>query len=330
MAALLDGYTVITGDEQIRRRPVKALLSAIAELGAWAHTSRPGADACPVIIRGPMKGGTARLEGLFSQYVTSILMSAPLLENDTEILVENPGEKPYLDMTLDWMRRYGVTAERSSDYRRFFVRGGQRYTPADTSIASDWSGVAFPAVAALISGSEITIDSLDFNDCHGDKALVDFLVLMGADMEKDVAGGRLMVRGGKRLKAGIRIDLKDTPDTLPALAVAAVCAEGDTVFTGLAVTRLKETDRVQVMASELTKMGAYIESDADTMTIHGGRALTGTLVQSRGDHRVAMALLICGLAAGGTTSVQDAECAAVSFPGFFQAMQGLGAAFTVL
>jgi 3-phosphoshikimate 1-carboxyvinyltransferase len=327
MAALLDGWTYITGDEQIRRRPVKALLSALGELGARAWTARPGVDACPVVVHGPMKGGTARLDGLFSQYVSSILMSAPLLENDTEILVENPGERPYLDLTLDWMKRYGVTAERSADYRRFFVRGGQRYTPADTVIAGDWSAAAFPAVAALVTGSTITIESLDYNDGHGDKAVLDFLVRMGAGIEQDPAGNRLVVRGDGTLSSGIRIDLRDCPDALPALAVAAARAEGDTLFSGLAVTRLKETDRVQVMASELTKMGARIECDADTMTVHGGRELRGTLVESHGDHRVAMALLICGLASGGTTFVKDAECAEVSFPAFFQAMSALGASF---
>lgn len=325
MAALVDGYTFITGDEQIRRRPVKALLAALTELGAEAFTSRPGVDACPVIIRGPMKGGTARLDGLLSQYVTSILMSAPLLENDTEILLKDPGEKPYLDMTLDWMKKYGVSVEKSADYKRFFVKGGQRYTPCDTTIASDWSGVAFPAVAALVSDSEITVDSIDFNDTHGDKAVIDFLIQMGADIEKDFANKRLIVRGGRTMKSGIRIDLRDTPDALPALAVAAAFAEGDTVFTGLAAVRLKETDRVKVMCCELTKTGVRVESNADTMTVYGGRRPRGTVIESHNDHRVAMAMLICGLASDGTTSVKDAGCASVSFPGFFEAMEGLGA-----
>jgi 3-phosphoshikimate 1-carboxyvinyltransferase len=324
MAALIDGYTFITGDEQIRRRPIKALLEALNELGARAFTSRPGIDACPVIIRGPMKGGTAHLNGLLSQYVTSILMSAPLLEKDTEILLEDPGERPYLDMTVDWMKRYGVSAEKSADYKRFFVKGGQRYTPCETTIASDWSGVAFPVVAAVISDSEITVDAIDFNDSHGDKAVIDFLVQMGADIEKDFANKRLIVRGGKAITSGISIDLRNTPDALPALAVAAAFAQGDTVFTGLAAVRLKETDRVKVMSSELSKLGARVESGPDTMTVRGGHTLKGTIVESYKDHRVAMAMLIAGFSAEGTTSVRDAECAAVSFPGFFEALEGLG------
>jgi 3-phosphoshikimate 1-carboxyvinyltransferase len=325
MAALLDGYTFITGDEQIRRRPIKPLLAALRELGAEAFTSRPETDSCPVIIRGPMKGGAAHLEGLLSQYVTSILMSAPLVKADTEIFLKEPGETPYLDMTLDWMKRFGVPAERSPDFKRFFVKGGREYTPCDTTIASDWSGVAFPAVAAIISDSEITIDAIDFNDTQGDKVVIDYLIQMGANITKD--NKRLIVKGGSALKSGLRFDLKNTPDALPALSVAAAFAEGDTVFTGLAAVRLKETDRVQVMSSELGKMGALIENTPETMTVHGGKKLTGTVIESHNDHRVAMAMLVCGFAANGVTTVRDADCAAVSFPGFFEAMEALGASF---
>jgi 3-phosphoshikimate 1-carboxyvinyltransferase len=327
MAALLDGYTFITGDEQIRRRPIKPLLAALRELGAEAFTSRPTADACPVIIRGPMKGGTARLDGLLSQYATSILMSAPLVDKDTEVLLKEPGETPYLDMTLDWMKRFGVQAERSPDFKRFFVRGGQKYTPCEITIASDWSGVAFPAVAAIISGSEITIEAIDFDDNQGDKAVIDYLIQMGADITKDRANKRLIVKGGNKLKSGLRFDLRNTPDALPALSVAAAFSEGDTVFTGLAAVRLKETDRVQVMTGELGKMGASIENTPETMTVHGGKKLTGTVIESHRDHRIAMAMLVCGFAAGGLTTVRDAECAAVSFPGFFEAMEAIGASF---
>jgi 3-phosphoshikimate 1-carboxyvinyltransferase len=327
VAALLDGYTFITGDEQIRKRPIKALLKALNELGAEAFTTRPDVDACPVVIRGPMKGGTAHLGGLLSQYATSILMSAPLLEKDTEILLENPGETPYLDMTLAWMKKYGVSAERSADFKRFFVKGRQHYTACETTIASDWSGVAFPVVAGIVTDSEISIDSIDFNDGHGDKAVIDFLIQMGADIEKDLANNRLVVKGGKKIKSGITIDLRNNPDALPVLAVAAAFAEGDTVFTGLAVVRLKETDRVQVMTEMLTRMGAKVENASETMTVHGGHKLSGTTIESYKDHRIAMAMLIAGFFAEGLTSVKDAECAAVSFPGFFEAMEKLGASF---
>lgn len=111
MAALVDGYTFVTGDAQIRRRPIDETLSAIRELGGFAEPSRPGSTSCPAVIHGIMKGGTAHFDGKLSQIVSGIMMAAPLLESDTDIVIRNPKEKPYLDITLDWMARYGVPLE---------------------------------------------------------------------------------------------------------------------------------------------------------------------------------------------------------------------------
>lgn len=325
MAALVDGYTFVTGDEQIRRRPIDGTLSAINELGGFAAASRLESTSCPVVIHGIIKGGKAHFEGKLSQIVSGIMMAAPLAQKDTELLIRDPKEKPYLDITLDWMARYGIRVEHSEDYTRFLVRGGQVYQAAETVVSGDWSGVAFPLVAGLITGSDIVIDAVDFNDSQGDKAVVDRLIEMGAGIEKDVPGVRLFVHGAKRLRGGITIDMRDIPDALPALSIAAAFAEQDTHFTGLAHVRLKETDRVAVMAQELAKMGVHVEIGADDMTVFGGSRVHGAYVESHGDHRVAMALLVCGLAAEGCTEVEDAGCAAVSFPNFFEVMNGLGA-----
>lgn len=325
MAALTKGYTFVTGDEQIRRRPIDETLSAIRELGGEAFASRPGSKACPAIVHGVMKGGTAHFEGQLSQIVSGIMMTAPLLEGDTEIIIRDPKEKPYLQLTLDWMERYGIMVENKDAYSRFLIPGRRAYTPAETTVASDWSGVAFPLVAGVITQSEIVIDAVDFQDSQGDKAVVDHLIAMGADITKDVKGRRILVRGGKGLHGGTVIDMRDIPDSLPALSVAAAYADGDTTFVGLEHVRLKETDRVAVMEQELKKMGANIETGADHMLVHGGKRLHGAEVRSWDDHRVAMALLVCGLWAEGSTRVLDAQCAAVSFPNFFEVMDGLGA-----
>ncbi|MCI8516056.1 MAG: 3-phosphoshikimate 1-carboxyvinyltransferase [Hungatella sp.] len=330
MAALCDGYTFITGDVQIRRRPMGETLSAICQLGGEAFPSRPGSGSCPAIVRGRMRGGIARFEGTLSQVVSGIMMAAPLLEEDTEIFIKNPKEKPYLQLTLDWMLRYGILVENKEDYRHFVIRGGRSYRKADTVVASDWSGVAFPLVAAVITDSEVVIDAVDFQDSQGDKAVVDCLIAMGADITRDLEAGTLAVKGGREMKSEVSIDLRDIPDSLPALSVAAAFARGDTRFTGLEHVRLKETDRVAVMEQELGKMGADVETGPDYMTVHGGKRLTGTVVDSHGDHRVAMALTVCGLWAKGTTLVKGAQCAAVSFPDFFKVMNRLGAGIEIL
>lgn len=326
MAALVEGYTFITGDAQIRRRPIQPVLTAINALGGEAFTSRPGADACPAIIKGKMGGGSVRFTNSLSQFVSSIMLSAPLAGGDIEIINEKPLEKPYLQLSIDWMRRYGVELlHNSGDYTHFKIKGGQTYTAAESVVPADWSGVAFPLVAGLITPSEITISGLDFEDSQGDKAVVEHLIAMGGDIVKDAVSGRMLVKGGRPLKGGLTIDLSDIPDSLPALSVAAAFAEGDTTFTGLAHVRLKETDRVAVMAGELGKVGAEVEAGPDYMIVRGGRPLTGAAVQSHDDHRVAMAMSVCGLAAEGSMLVEQSECAAVSFPTFYTGMQKLGA-----
>lgn len=325
MAALTEGYTFVTGDSQIRRRPIDETLAAIRELGGEAFCSRPGSRSCPAVVRGKMRGGTAHFDGKLSQVVSGVMMAAPLLEEDTEIIIKNPKEKPYLQLTLDWMSRYGIDVENGLDYSYFKISGRNSYHAAKSTVASDWSSVAFPLVAGVITDSEITIDGVDFTDSQGDKAVVNHLISMGADITKDEAGHALSVRGGRRLRSGIEIDMRDIPDSLPALSVAAAYAEGDTTFIGLEHVRLKETDRVAVMEQELCKMGADIESGPDYMVVHGGHQLTGAEVSSHDDHRVAMALVVCGLWAKGDTRVSEAQCAAVSFPNFFEVMNNLGA-----
>lgn len=325
-AALTDGYTFLTGDAQIRRRPIQPVLDAINQLGGRAFCSRVGVNACPAIIGGKMKGGTVRFRHSLSQFVSSIMMAAPMLENDTRIINEEPLEKPYLQITIDWMKKCGVElAQNSGDYTSFLVRGRQEYKPVESTISSDWSGVAFPLVAGVVTDSQVNICGVNFNDSQGDKAVVDHLIAMGADITKDRENGRLIVRGGRELHGGLTIDLCDIPDSLPALCVAAAYAKGDTRFTGLGHVRMKETDRVAVMTSELTKLGASIEMGSDYMVVHGGKKLTGAAVESFDDHRVAMALVVCGLFAEGTTTVHNSQCAAVSFPTFFEVMTGLGA-----
>lgn len=325
MASLCEGTTFITGDKQIRRRPIKPLLDALNQLGSEANVTRPGSIAPPCTIKGKLQGGKANFDGFCSQFISSVALAAPLAQNDTIIEVENPLEKPYLQMTLDWMERYGVKPEVTPDYKEFKIKANQGYTACDSVVPSDWSGVAFPLVAAVTTPSELVIEGVDFNDCQGDKAVVDHLIAMGADITKDVDNHRMIIKGGKPLKSDLTINLNDIPDSLPALSVAACYAEGKTTFTGLAHVRVKETDRVAVMEQELRKLGAEIETGPDYMIVTGGKTLTGAEVDSHDDHRVAMALVVCGMFAEGEMHVKDAECAAVSFPNFYEVMNNAGA-----
>lgn len=325
IAGLLDGITVITGDEQIRRRPVAELVNGLRSLGVRAELTTTDRKAPPVVIKGPMQGGTVHMSGFSSQFTSAILLAATLVDGTVEVVIENPLEKPYLQMTVDWVRKFGGEIEMTEDYKRFTVRGPKPYQTCSAIVPADWSGAAFPLVAAAITNSTVTIEGVDVDDCQGDKEVLRILMEMGADIEVNKEKMQVTVRGGKPLKAKSTIDLSDIPDTLPALSVCACFAEGDTHFTGLAHVRVKETDRVAVMYELLTKCGADIEIGADYMVVHGGKALTGQVVNSYDDHRIAMAMTVCGLAAEGTMKVEHAECASVSFPEFYEKMNKIGA-----
>ncbi|MGI5854338.1 MAG: 3-phosphoshikimate 1-carboxyvinyltransferase [Bacillota bacterium] len=327
MAALLDQWSVLSGDHQIRRRPVRALLRTLEALGATAFTTRRDVDAAPIVVRGPLKAGTVKTSGNFSQFISGPLLVSPMIEGTTRIEVENAKEKPYLQMTVDWMTQHGIKLDYDSkNYSYFEIKGPQKYSNVNARIPSDWESVAFPLVAAAVTDSKLTIDDLDLDGNQGDAAIVDVLQEMGANIQVDHAHNSLTVTGGSKLH-GITVNCSDIPDALPILSVAACFAEGTTKLTGVEMVRAKETDRVAVMHQELAKMGAHIEETHDSMTIHGGHQLTGAVVSSHDDHRVAMSLAVAGLFAKGKTVVNDAQCVSVSFPGFFEIMNRVGAGF---
>ncbi len=326
VAALVEeGYTVITGDEQIRRRPLKVLVDALNELGATAFLTRSESTAPPVVVKGPLRGGKTTIQGFNSQYVSSLLLSSPFSQTDVELFVENALEKPYVQMTLDWMRKFGIDVSNPDDYSHFYIQGGQCYHSGTYTIAADWSAVAFPLVAASITKSDLMLTGLDFNDSQGDKRVIQILQDMGAHLVIDEKAGTLRVIGGTPLKGGMVIDMSDIPDALPALTVAATQAQGRTVFTNLAHVRLKETDRVLEMQQKLTYLGCDIQLQDDVLVVQGPTPIQSREVSSSFDHRIAMALFCAGLCAENGLVVNDVECASVSFPNFFESFQACGA-----
>lgn len=270
------------------------------------------------MIRGPLKGGRTRIECPTSQYLSALLLAAPLAGGDTEIEVPLLHERPYVDITLSWMDRLDIRYERDG-YSRFFIPGGQRYPAFERELPGDFSSATFFLCAAAITGSELLLTGLDMNDPQGDKAVTGILQQMGCNIENVPEGIR--VRG--RLLEGGSFDLNALPDSLPALAVTACFARGETRLLNVPQAREKETDRIRVMREELTKMGADIEELPDGLIIKGKPGLHGATVSSWNDHRIAMALSIAGLAAEGRTEITGAECAAVTFPGFYELLDSV-------
>lgn len=318
-AALVNGGTVLTGDEQIRRRPVGPLMDALNDLGARAE-SLSGGGVAPVIVYGPMRGGRVKLDcSKTSQYLTSLLINCPLAPDDTHITAHNLVEKPYIEMTLRWLQEQGVEIG-NDHFEEFYIPGGQRYHAFDKPIPADFSSATFFMCAAAITKSKLTLVGLDPLDTQGDKAVVDVLRHMGAGVHWDEDS---LTIEGESLVGGT-FDLANTPDALPALAVTACFAEGETRLVNVAQARLKETDRIAVMCRELKKMCAEIEELPDGLVIRG-KALHAAAVHGHSDHRIIMALAIAGLAVEGKTEINTAEALSVTFPTFVELMSGVGA-----
>lgn len=318
-AALVDGSSVFTGDEQIRRRPAGPLIEALNSLGAQVESTRSNGTA-PLVVRGPMTGGSVTLDcGKTSQYLTSLLINCPLASGNTVIEAESLVERPYIEMTLAWLAEQGV--ELTNDgFRRFSIPGGQRYKGFAKVIPGDFSSATFFMCAAAITGGDLELNGLDPNDTQGDRVVAGMLMEMGANVEQTHRG--LRVRGGEL--TGATLDLGDTPDALPALAVTACFAHGETRLVNVAQARLKETDRITVMREELSKMGADIQELPDGLMVRGSR-LRAARVDGRHDHRVVMALAVAGLAVDGETSVESAEALDVTFPTFVELIRSAGA-----
>jgi 3-phosphoshikimate 1-carboxyvinyltransferase len=323
LASLLNGCSVFTGDYQIRNRPAQPLIEALNALGADVTSTRDNGQP-PLVVRGPMRGGIVELDGSkTSQYLTSLLISCPLADGDTEIKVKNLTERPYVEMTLGWLAEQGIELEQEG-FEVFRIPGRQRYKAFEKQAPGDWSSAAFFLCAAAITGSKLTLTGLDVDDTQGDKAILDMLHKMGAHIE---CSGDEVTISAKELR-GAEFDLNATPDALPAMAVTACFAKGVTRLVNVSQARLKETDRISVMRKELTKMGGLVRELPDGLEITGGRLLPAE-VHGWDDHRVVMALAMAGLGCEGQTVVDTAEAVSVTFPNFVDLMQGVGAGIQV-
>ena len=350
VAATFNGWSVFTGDESIRTRPILHVVDALKQLGAEAYISRPEKNAPPLIIKGPIKENqTIVTDGRLSQYISGIMMAASRLNGTTHIELTDPKETPFLNMTRLWLEEMGVKLEISEDYKHIQVHGPVQMKAFDKEIPGDWEAVAFPLVAALISDSEITIENIDYSGSQGDMEIVEVLKKLGADITEDKEKNTLTAKSSRLSTENLPgkelcVNLSGYPDAICALAVAGCFTEGTITIKDIGVCRKKETDRIEVMQKELEKLGAKVETGPDWFRIIGHSPeksdgtknsewkIHGGTVESFDDHRVAMSLAVLGLGLEESESViiNDAECCAVSFPEFYNVMNGINAGFCEL
>lgn len=320
-AARHDFPVTFDGDASLRSRKMAPLIATLESLGCTC-TSING--KCPVSICGPVRSGRAEVNGESSQFLSSLLFALPFADGTFDLDLPFLNEKPYVGITLSWLDFLGIKYEVSPDWLHWHIEGNQKIAPFERAVPADFSTAAFPLAAGVLAGKELQITNLDFADCQGDKAVFDYFKEMGACLEY---GQDLTIRGGRKL-SGKTFDLNATPDALPIMAVAGALAEGETRLINAPQARIKETDRIAVMAQELRKMAVDLEELPDGLIIRGTGKIKGSkALESHGDHRIVMSLAVAALAAEGESAINDAECAGVTYPGFFETFTRLGADF---
>ncbi len=310
--------TTFTGDEQIRTRPVGPLAEALQQLGAKCTFLRDNGRP-PVTVSGQIKGGKTTIAASTSQFLSSLLLCAPLAKNDTEVNVTLLNEPGYVQMSLDWLDKQNIQYE-NNNFRNFKIKGAQSYQPFDADIPADFSSATFFLCAAALLADEVTLTGLDFTDSQPDKAVVDYLRKMGADIT--VNPDSVVIKAAQL--TGVEIDMNATPDALPAMAVAATFAKGETRLVNVPQARSKETDRIASMAEELKKMDVDVEELPDGLIIRRSRPKPAAL-DGRSDHRIAMALSLAAMAIEGQSTIDTAEAIAVTFPDYVELMNSIGA-----
>jgi 3-phosphoshikimate 1-carboxyvinyltransferase len=318
LAGILAGRpfrSVLTGDASLRRRPVERIAVPLRAMGARAEST----DGKPplTIEGGALRGITYELPVASAQVKTAVLLAG--LQASGTTTVREPG--PSRDHTERLLPLFGVSVRR--DGPAAAVEGGARLRGTSLRVPGDASSAAFLVVAALIRpDSEVRLDGVLMNPSR--TAFVDVLRQMGARIETGLVSREPEEVGWIEARSsdlrGVGVDPAVVPaliDEVPALAVAAACADGETRITGAAELRLKESDRIAALHEGLGRMGASIEQLADGLVVRGGRPLVGAKVRAHDDHRIAMALAVAALAASGETDLEGAECASVSFPEFY-------------
>jgi 3-phosphoshikimate 1-carboxyvinyltransferase len=318
IASLADAETTLRGSQGLMRRPLEPLVRAMEELSVKVTIERNAVR----VEGGPPEGGTARIRGdVSSQFISGLLFAGPQMKNGLHLEVVSPLEsRNYVLITIGILKRHGVEVQTNKEMLSFEVVPNQRYSAANHHIPGDYSSAAFTLAAAAVTDSKVLVRGLSRASSEPDAVFLPILSLMGARTSHQDNG--VLVEGG-RLKAAT-IDLRENPDLGPIVAVLGCHADGETRITGAARLRYKESDRIAAIISELAKLGADIIETEDGLITHGPSRLSGGVVQSHGDHRIAMALSVAALRASDRVIIEDAECVSKSYPNFFDDLRALG------
>jgi 3-phosphoshikimate 1-carboxyvinyltransferase len=323
IAALRGGKTVLTGDESLRKRPMRPLLDALESLGAKCSSNdgRP-----PLTISGKMAGGEVSIPGnVSSQFISALLIAAPLTEKGITLNISSElVSKPYLDATIITMEKFGVKVKAPEQYKKYRIEP-QQYKHAAITIPSDFSSVALLLSAAVLVGGELTVKASVGDLAQGDEAIIDILGKLGVyvSMKNDT----ITVRSPEKLRGG-RFDLSNTPDLLPPLSILVLKSESPIEVYNVRHARFKETDRIAILARELQKLGIKVNEKEDGMILSPPKEIRGASLNSENDHRLFMAFCIAAMYVGDCT-VSDPDSVDVSYPSFVSDMNSVGAKISI-
>jgi 3-phosphoshikimate 1-carboxyvinyltransferase len=320
LAATGRGTYRFDGSEQLRRRPLGPLLDGLRALGAAiTNDSTAGQDLPFSLTASGLAGGEVDVDArTSSQYLSGLLLAAPLMRRPLVLSVAALVSRPYIAMTLQVMARFGVAVE--TTVNALTGDGGSltvaraRYRPVELEIEPDASTASYFFAAAALTGTTITVPALGTESSQGDLRFVSILERMGATVAQ--TAGSTTVTGTRRLRGGISVDMGDISDTFMTLAAIAPFAEGPVHVSGIGHARLKETDRIEAMAANLRRCGIAVEDGADWIRIHPGQP-SGAVIACHRDHRIAMAFSVLALRATGVR-LDDPGCVSKTFPGFHE------------
>lgn len=317
LAAICDSEIVLTGSPGLLKRPVKEVVDGVRQWGAKIEYIDNEGYPPLKITPSKLSGGDTKLFGAKnSQYFSSLVITAALTNGNSRILcMDEMSEKPYFDITREMMEHFGVKSN-NENYKVISVESGQKYKSNDITVEGDYSSASFFFQAAAVTKSKVTVSGLNPDSLQGDKKYIDFMRQMGAEV--NIENDKVSITG-KDLKS-IEVDMEDTPDLAPPLAVAAAFAEGTTKLTKVGRLRYKECDRLEAISSNLIKMGVNCYYDDDNLYIEGTKNIKGATIDCFNDHRIAMSFAIAGLAVEGQI-IEDEACVAKSFPNFWTEMK---------
>ncbi|MHA7647641.1 3-phosphoshikimate 1-carboxyvinyltransferase [Nitrosopumilus sp. S4] len=319
IASLFSHEITLTGDASLQKRPMQPLLDALSSIGAQC-TSTNGNP--PITIKGKIIGGDVSIPGNFSsQFISSLLICAPLTEKGINLSIEeNLVSKPYLDATIATMRKFGVTVQTLIPYKRYNI-SPQIYKSTTFVVPIDFSSLALLLSAAVLNGKDVTIKGSIGNLPQGDELFIDILEQLGVIVKMD--DEEIKIELPEKLRGG-KFDLSNSPDLLPPLSILALKSSTPIEIVNVKHARLKETDRIAIIARELVKIGIKIQENEDGLVLEPSEKLVGAKLNSENDHRLFMAFCIAGMFVG-NCSVSDPESVSVSYPDFISEMNRLGA-----